>query len=679
MGAFENKILAVVGNWEPMFYRVRQGGYHVNEQEFYDYEHSQEMVEQLAQEGINLVLLHFYKGMGFEQEQKDMEESRRFIERCHNLGIMVGTYIQWGTFWAETFLKEHPDALDYCQKDRFGRPSMYSETYWSYHRYRICASSGKYQDFLKEVVRYSVEHAGTDLVYFDNFGQNPCYCDYCKQGFQNYLSKKYPDKASMISRIGLEEIDSVQLPFGADRNPIDSMEVVRNPMVQEWINFRCEQLSEALMGIKSFLGTLTRKVPLAINPPILYGDNAPLVWGMDIRRVAGATDLFFSEDPNFTQITKDGRLISQHRFFKTGRMLKNGCLRFHTNSDNEEDVAAELIALSEAAVLNDGNVALVKNYGSIAKTLHPRKKEYIEYFRDNTANYAGVEQISEVAVYKNFESLTWAWPKVYPKITIIEQLLIQSGAQFSYLMNNELDGLDKYKAIVVSEIWCMSETQIAKMAAFVERGGGLLVTGQSGSRDLWFRAHFVNVLGKALDKISETKSPALYTAFDKGAGGGFRDSKGTPDGMWNYGKGRVCWISQVIGRHPVNQKFPGQIWMIDNSCWDVPDNWEEIIKGLDWVLGDGRWIPMKIPSTVVPQVSRPSAADRLLIHLINYEKNKRIEDFTIQISESLAKPKRVLWQSPENKTEKELRFNVASAGIEVELPAWDNHGTVILA
>ncbi|MAE63023.1 MAG: hypothetical protein CMJ18_02020, partial [Phycisphaeraceae bacterium] len=141
------------------------------------------------------------------------------------------------------------------------------------------------------------------------------------------------------------------------------------------------------------------------NPPALYGDNAPLLYGTDWPRLMRTTRFSFCEDGNVTRITEDGRLISQHRGYKIARMCGNSCLRFHTPWVFTHEVGPELVALTEAAVVNDGNLSVVKSYASIARPLHPEQKAYIRYFRDHEADYAGVEEVSEVAVYRNFESM----------------------------------------------------------------------------------------------------------------------------------------------------------------------------------------------------------------------------------------------------------------------------------
>ena len=679
----DRQVLAAVGNWEPMFHRIRGGHAFTNEQERYAHEHSEAMVKQLADEGINLVMMHYYKGMGFEREKPDMEDTRRFIEICHRHDILVGTYTQWGTFWNEAFLAEHPHAMDYCQRDQFGQPGLYSETYFSYHRNRICASCTEFRAFLKDVVRYSVEHVGTDLVYFDNLGQCPCYCPRCRKAFPEFIARRYPTEEQRIERLGFSELDRIQIPYGAYWRPIICRDVLDDPLVQEWVAFRCRQMHDGLADIHEFLSTLPRQVPMAMNPPALYGDNAPLAWGVDWPRLMTTTRISFSEDGNVTQVTDDGRLISQHRCYKTARMRHNSCLRFHTPWVFRDDIRAELVALSEAAVLNDGNLGVVKGYAHMATPLHDAQRRYIRYFRDHEEDYAGVEQVSEVAVFKNFESLAWSWLEVWPQLTVTEQLLIQSGTQFSYAWNEDLDELNRYKALVLAEMQCLSESQAVSIAGFVAQGGGLLVTGQSGARDLWHRRYEHNRLAQLLGRKIQNVSPTTFVAAGSGAGG---DRQSDPDGArgaggrWEHGKGRVCWVPEAEMARPLDPPEPSQLHTMihTNNFWVPPANGPEILDGLDWVLGDGRWIPMDLPSTIVPQVSRPPGGGRLLVHLVNYNANARVDIMSIDVCRDLIEPARAMWRTPEHPTPQELTCKASSRGTALDLPPWGHHGTVIL-
>ena len=132
--------------------------------------------------------------------------------------------------------------------------------------------------------------------------------------------------------------------------------------------------------------------------------------------------------------------------------------------------------------------------------------------------------------------------------------------------------------------------------------------------------------------------------------------------------------------HPLDPKLPELIHTMihGNTYWDVPANWQEILDGLDWTLVNGRWVPMETPSTVVPQVSKSADGDRLLLHLVNYDKNRKINNTSINISRDLITPDKVMWRTPENQKLQELKFKESKKGIEFKLPVWKIHGTIVL-
>ena len=56
--------LVVAGNWEPLIYRRRQGGWGTDVTEKYRLEHSPALVGRLADLGVNLYITHYFKGFG---------------------------------------------------------------------------------------------------------------------------------------------------------------------------------------------------------------------------------------------------------------------------------------------------------------------------------------------------------------------------------------------------------------------------------------------------------------------------------------------------------------------------------------------------------------------------------------------------------------------------------------
>ncbi len=90
--AWAHGVVAMAGYWEPLSFRRRQGAASVQDDASYAAAHAQTTARFLARIGINAVVWHGYKGLGFEYEREEMEHTRRFGEHCRTHGIHLGTY-----------------------------------------------------------------------------------------------------------------------------------------------------------------------------------------------------------------------------------------------------------------------------------------------------------------------------------------------------------------------------------------------------------------------------------------------------------------------------------------------------------------------------------------------------------------------------------------------------------
>jgi len=72
-----------VGNWEPLVFRLRNGGnLPVDIVERYQREHTEETVLKLKEAGVNMILTHFYK-TGLDSEKEDVELTKQLSALCH--------------------------------------------------------------------------------------------------------------------------------------------------------------------------------------------------------------------------------------------------------------------------------------------------------------------------------------------------------------------------------------------------------------------------------------------------------------------------------------------------------------------------------------------------------------------------------------------------------------------
>ena len=116
-------------------------------------------------------------------------------------------------------------------------------------RYRPCFSNQEYIDYLKKIVRYAVVEVKTDFIHFDNFDLSPepdsCHCNGCKTGFRKYLRTKYSPEQRK-ERFGFENVDYVNPPLWNRSNPPEKMNIIFDPAFQEWIDYRCQSMADAL-------------------------------------------------------------------------------------------------------------------------------------------------------------------------------------------------------------------------------------------------------------------------------------------------------------------------------------------------------------------------------------------------------------------------------------------------
>ncbi len=116
-----DEIIAMAGYWEPIAFMVR-GGRGVKGMEQDPFPYSEAMAQKLARIGINMATWHYYKGLGIETEEEEMQKTATFFDILRQYGIRKSVYINLGSFFADTFPVENPEAEKWLSLDQFGMP-----------------------------------------------------------------------------------------------------------------------------------------------------------------------------------------------------------------------------------------------------------------------------------------------------------------------------------------------------------------------------------------------------------------------------------------------------------------------------------------------------------------------------------------------------------------------------
>src|SRR5258708_1720337 len=95
----------------------------------------------------------------------------------------------------------------------------------------------------------------------------------------------------------------------------------------------------------------------------------------------------------------------------------------------------------------------------------------------------------------------------YVPTTVVEQVLIQHKVPFDLLFDEQLDRLNRYQAVILAGQECVGNAQAQLLLGYVERGGTLILAGNTGQYNEWRERRRINPL---LPARSEGNGRILY-------------------------------------------------------------------------------------------------------------------------------------------------------------------------
>lgn len=598
-----NGLIDAGGTHEPYIFIVRRGGQRLDARRTSDYEDSEALIRQLHEQGVEVFHTHLYKGFGMEAEMPGMEATKKAVAIAHRYGMKADTYIQWNTMMYEAFFAEEPRATNWIQRDVSGLPILLTYGYQQSFRYRPCFSNQDYLDYLKRIVHYAVMEVKTDFVHFDNFDLNAepdsCHCAWCVHGFRRRLKEKYTD-AERRERFGFANTDYVNPPQWNRDNPPEKMQIIFDPGFQEWIDFRCQVMANALEQISTYMKSLNPEVAVEINPAGITGANRPWESGIDHARLLKFTQVMWSEEnedepPYFSP---DRRLVSKIRSFKLTRMYNNTLL---------VPIDASSVAMAEALTFN-------QTLGFVGSNpLSDEMQSYIAFYRRNRDLYVDSADIAPVAVFRSYASLTNNNARCQLSAILTEQTLIQSQVPFALIFDEHLKDLSSYKVVILPNSECLSDEQLQLLRHYVNEGGGLVVTEQAGLYDGWRRARVEPGLAGLVDH----QTP----------GSDYQEEVGEPASAVSgavahkqVGSGRVAYIPalQFDGSLPPPQPY----FAITSQFWKRPQNWKDVVSAVTWAAGGNIAFAVEAPEFLAINYTSQPGKRRVLVHLVDYNAPK---------------------------------------------------------
>ncbi len=481
---------------------------------WFDSEASASLIKEL---GLNILHSRFYKGMGWQFESKDFPNVKRFVENCHKHNIRVLAYIQFSTLYYETMLSEIPDLADWASVDENGNKRTY---HTAYYRWLPCYNSPEFETYLKKMISIAINNGNFDGVMFDNCHAPACYCPRCAALFREYLAReKNPEH-----RFGLPTVAHVQPP-PPRRNDYGE---IKDPVYQQWILFRCERVAALYSRLYKHTKSCRPSAIFSGNIQNIRRANMGGRDSLDMANLADAFDLFVSQSGNAPGIT-DGCIVNRVREMKLARALGTPILAL---CDEDAGMSSEaetkyFLPLAEDTVFGGiptDRTVIKPDPKMVSAELvafrRPLLARFNETVRNGRESLAAREYVPVKVLYSR-ESILFS-ELSHRAILSAEEILLRNHVPYALLPTTATKPPEipsDCEVLLVCDQRCLSEAEINALVQFARRGGKLIVTGESGAYDPFYRQRRDNPLTKALE---ECKNAVCRNTADavpvKGAG-----------------------------------------------------------------------------------------------------------------------------------------------------------------
>ena len=636
---------------EPLEFLLRRGDHFDDEPQRYERMCQPENIQRMAAAGVRWGRLFFYKGFGLEYERPHIEQAKRTADIMHSLGMKVALYMA-GTMFTETMYREVPEAVNWEQRDQNDGWIPYGiQTF----RHYACPNEPAYREYLKRVLKIGVEDLHADEISFDNImlqaEPKSCRCPRCIRAFHDFLRSRYPTNEQVVRRFGLPDVDSIRVNEWDSPAQPDGLSALNDPVLQEWVRFRCESLANYAGDLHDYVKSLNPDVVVHLNIKGVYSFNRYWTNAVYHPLFANRADVLSFDTGGYDARidSVSGAMVSQIRSYKAARRLGMSC---------EDSMREELRAAVHMAFCYQKPIAGYAGapFGSSA---HNVFTPIMEFFREyNQRYYTGTDNVADVAVIRNWPSMAYSINAAYVPATLMEQALIQYKIPFDLLFEEQLDRVGRYGAVILAGQECVSEQQARTLLEYVRGGGSLVLAGNTGAYNEWRERRRVNPL---LPARSE-------------------------------GKGRIVYIPELIradlrsSKNAIDDQDPepganlakGQ--RMTPAQWVLPKNHREIYQTVVDALPNGLSITTEAPLTTVMELLNRPVSGETIAHFINFDRKTKLDPFRVTVRKQFpGRVKSVTSFSPDADDPLPLDFQESGQKVSFTVPSMNLYSMIVIA
>jgi hypothetical protein len=293
--------------------------------------------------------------------------------------------------------------------------------------------------------------------------------------------------------------------------------------------------------------------------------------------------------------------------------------------------------------------------------------KYIDFYRKNRDLYVGTQDVASVAILRSYASITYNHARAGLSAILVEQALIQAKIPFHMIFDEHLESLSPSlcKVLILPDSECLSDAQVAFIRGFVEAGGGLIATEQSGLYDTWRRVRLAPALqGLVAGQGDGKSSEAMKSATTHN----------------EVGKGRVAYIPAIEfdGTLPPPEPY----FTIGTSLWKRPKNWAHLLDAILWASRGDIPLEVKGPEYLIANLTEQPDRRRRLVHLVNCDTEhvSAIENVKVRCAMPAGQSAAtVRFYSPDASGAQELKSEFADGMVSFTVPRFNVYGVAELS
>jgi Hypothetical glycosyl hydrolase 6/Beta-galactosidase trimerisation domain len=511
------------------------------------------------------------KAFPVHEELGERDLINEVSEQCRQVGVRQYCYIGYGPAIMMTpdYVKEHPKFSDWLLRGPDGEPYGTSRHYgFTPPPHRLCTTGDAYREGLRTVVQEVCSH-DIEGVYFDGPSlfqyTGVCFCDSCRTSFLKF------------SGLDIEQLAWV-LKYGKEGLPLDWSGIPADQDIKPllvWFEWANKLTLEDLQDFRK-IAHQSGKFMACHNAGTWVGTSLPLQY-----RIPDGFMVEASEE-TYDRLALGMMGASMARPYKKVAQMYLGSYRVASSGGPPEEPSSVVHNTN----LEDGDEILLQGFTNLACANEPIYATANRlYFKVGGGSIAPAQEVFAlmktleqshkdsipvpyVTVVPTWESLqrfrtrktSWNWPLMSQSFVLV---MLDERISFDVNPSTEMsdEWLKEQRVIALCGASGISDDDAGRLAAWVQRGGGLLATYDSGlyDKDGQLRKDggaLREILGVQMNGEPLISEPeCYYRVLEKHAA------------MGEYGPGAViegdCRLMQV-------EALPGSSVLAE--CWNLGTN-----------------------------------------------------------------------------------------------------------